>query len=184
MHIYFLGIEVATTSMGFVLSQHKYVLDILSHASMSSCKPVDKPTSFSKLDLQSTELFLDPTRFHQIIGALQYLTFTWPYICYVVNKVCQFMHAATEGHWAVVKHILWYLKGTYSFGLHLTCDSALSLHGFTDANWVDNIDDRKSTGGYIVFLGTTPILWKSGPIARSSTEAKYKTLAELDPPLK
>jgi len=130
---YFLGIEVAPTSMGLVLSQHKYVLDILNRAGMSSCKPVDTPASVSKLDLQSTELFSDTTRFHQIVRALQYLMFTRPDICYAVNK-CQFMHAPTEGHWAAVKHILRYLKGTSSFGLHLTHDSALSLHGFTDAD--------------------------------------------------
>jgi len=154
---YFLGIEVSPTSMGLVLSQHKYVLDILNRAGMSLCKPVDTPSSVSKLDLQSIELFSDTTHFRQIIGALQYLTFTRPDICYAVNKVCQFMHAPTEGHWAAVKLILRYLKGTSSFGLHLTRDSALSLHGFTDADWADSIDDRKSTGGYIVFLGTTPI---------------------------
>jgi hypothetical protein len=60
---YFLGIEVAPTSLGLVLSQHKYALDILSRAGMSSCKPVDTPTSISKIDLQSSELFSDPTRF-------------------------------------------------------------------------------------------------------------------------
>jgi len=154
---YFLGIEVSPTSMGLVLSQHKYVLDILNRAGMSLCKPVDTPSSVSKLDLQSIELFSDTTHFRQIVGALQYLTFTRPDICYAVNKVCQFMHAPTEGHWAAVKLILRYLKGTSSFGLHLTRDSALSLHGFTDVDWADSIDDRKSTGGYIVFLGTTPI---------------------------
>jgi hypothetical protein len=57
----------------------------------------------------------------------------------------------------------------------------LSLHGFTDVDWAGNIDDRKSTGGYIVFLGTTPISWKSGKqrtVARSSTKAEYKALAD------
>jgi hypothetical protein len=60
---YSLGIEIAPTSIGLELSQHKYVLDILSRAGMSSCKLVDTPTSVSKLDLQSTELFSDPTGF-------------------------------------------------------------------------------------------------------------------------
>jgi len=71
-----------------MLSQHKYVLDILCRASMSSCKHVDTPASVSKLDLSSTVLFSDPTRFRQIIGALQYLTFTRLDICYAVNKIC------------------------------------------------------------------------------------------------
>jgi len=56
--------------VGLMLSQHKYVLDILYHTSMSSCKPVDTPASVSKLDLSSTVLFSDPTRFRQIVGAL------------------------------------------------------------------------------------------------------------------
>jgi hypothetical protein len=154
---YFLGIEVAPTSMGLVLSQHKYALDILSRAGMSSCKPVDTPTSIFKIDLQSTEMFSDPTCFCQIIDALQYLTFTRPNICYVVNKVCQFMHAPTENLWNAVKRILRYLKGKSSFGLHLTRGSSLSIHGFTDADWAGSIDNQKSTGGYIVILSNTPI---------------------------
>ena len=69
-----------------------------------------------------------------------------------VNKVCQFIHAPIKGHWVAVKRILRYLKGTTSFGLHITHASLLSLHIFTDADWVGNIDDRKSTEAYIVFF--------------------------------
>jgi hypothetical protein len=74
--------------MGLILSQHKYVLDILCRAGMSLCRPIDTPASSFKIDLRFSELFSDLTRFQQIIGALQYLTFTRPDICYVVNKVC------------------------------------------------------------------------------------------------
>jgi hypothetical protein len=74
--------------MGLMLSQHKYVLDILCHAGMSLCRPIDTPTSSFKIDLWSSELFSDLTRFRQIINALQYLAFPRPDICYVVNKVC------------------------------------------------------------------------------------------------
>jgi histone deacetylase 1/2 len=185
---YFLGIEVTPTNMGLMLTQHKYALDILSHFGMSTYKPVDTPVSAFKNGLLPSEPFSDSTRFRQIIGALQYLTFIRPDICYAVNKVCQFMHAPTESHWVVVKRILRYVKGTSSFGLHLTHGSSLSLHGsslslhgFTDADWAGSIDDQKSTGGYIVFYGTTPISWKSGKqrtVARSSTEAEYKALVD------
>jgi hypothetical protein len=48
---YFLGIEVQSTGMGLMLRQHKYILDILTRAGMTSCKPVDTPVSPSKLAL-------------------------------------------------------------------------------------------------------------------------------------
>ena len=150
---YFLGIEVQSTSMGLMLRQHKYILDILTRAGMLSCKPVDTPISTSKATILPDPLFSDATRFRQIMGALQYLTFMRPDICFVVNRVCQFMHAPTDSHWAAVKRILRYLRGTTSRGLHITRSSSFALHGFTDTNWVGSIDDCKSTSGYLVFFG-------------------------------
>jgi len=91
------------------------------------------------------------------VGALQYLTLTHPDICFALNRVCQFMHAPTDSHWAAVKSILRYLKGTTSYGFHITRGSFFALHGFTDADWAGSIDDRKSTGGYLVFFGQTLI---------------------------
>jgi len=69
------------------------------------------------------------------MGALQYLTFTHPDICFAVNIVCQFMHAPIS-HWVAVKRILRYLKGTTSYGFHITRGSSFALHGFTDADWL------------------------------------------------
>jgi hypothetical protein len=63
-------IEVQPTSMGIMLRQHKYTLDILCRAGMSSCKPVDTPTSSSKLFMLFGSMFSDPIRFCQIIGVL------------------------------------------------------------------------------------------------------------------
>ena len=78
--------------------------------------------------------------------------------------------------WVVVKCILWYLKGTTSFGLRINCGSSLSLHGFTNADW----DDYKFTETYLVFFDTTLISWKFNKlliVARLSIKVEYKTLA-------
>jgi len=156
-----------------MLRHHKFILDILTRAGMNSCKLVDTLVSTWKVTILPYYLFSNPTWFRQIMGALQYLTFTRPDIYFVVNKVCQFMHVPTDSHWATVKHILHYLKGTTSYGFHITRGSSFALYGFTDADWTGSIDDQKSLGGYLVFFSQTPISWKSGKqriIARSSTE--------------
>ena len=119
---------------------------------MTSCKSVDTPVSPSKVILLQDHSFSDPTRFRQNMGALQYLTFTRLDICFAVNRVCQFMHALTYSHWAVVKRILCYLRGMTSYGFHITRGSSFALHGFTDADWAGSIDDRKSTSDYLVFF--------------------------------
>jgi len=46
------------------------------------------------------------------------------------------MHAPTNSHSIVVKHILRYLKGTTSYGFHITHGSSFALHGFTGADWL------------------------------------------------
>jgi hypothetical protein len=138
--------------MGLMLRQYKYTLDILTLASMVSYKPVYTSISTSKAIILPDLLFSDPTRFHQIMGALQYPTFTRPDICFAINRVCQFMHAPTDSHWAVVKRILHYFQVKATYGLHINRCSSFVLYGFMDANWAGRIDDHNSSGGYLVFF--------------------------------
>jgi len=62
------------------------------------------------------------------------------------------MLAPTYSHWTAVKRILYYLKGAKSYGFHITRGSSFALYGFIDADWAGSIDDRKSTGGYLIFF--------------------------------
>jgi len=84
----------------------------------------------------------------------------------------------------VVIHIncLCYLKNTIFHGVTISKTSSSTLTCFSDADWAGSLDDWKSTSAYLLFLGNTPISWsskKQRAIARSSTEAEYKTLATV-----
>jgi hypothetical protein len=88
---YFLGIEVKKCDDGIVLTQEKFMMDVLKRVSMSDCEPtrtplvVDEKLSLVDGDLLSLE---DATSYRIIIGALQYLTLTHPDISLSVNKIC------------------------------------------------------------------------------------------------
>ena len=56
-----------------------------------------------------------------------------------------------ENHLIVVKRIMRYLKGIEDFGLYYKKNERFELRACTDANWVRNVDDRKSTNGGAFF---------------------------------
>jgi hypothetical protein len=120
------------------------------------------------------------TNFRSIVGGLQYLTLTRPDLAFAVNKVCQYMHAPTTTHIAAVKRILRYVRGTTDLGLRIVKSPSLLVSGFSDADWAGCLDDRRSTGGFAVFLGSNLVSWsarKQPTVSRSSTEAEYKAIA-------
>lgn len=180
---YFLGIEVNKCTDGIVLTQGKYVSDLLKNACMTNCKPVSTPLSTSeKLSLHSGSPLgpEDATRYRSIVGALQYLTLTRPDIAFSVNKVCQFLHAPTTEHWTAVKRILRYLKAYAQLGLKICRSTSYLVSAFSDADWAGCVDDRRSTGGFAVYLGDNLVSWnarKQPTVSRSSTESEYKAMA-------
>lgn len=180
---YFLGIEVQKVDNGIHLSQRKYASDVLSRVGMINCKPTTTPLSTSeKLSLHNGEPLGpdDSTRYRSIVGALQYLTLTRPDLSFAVNKVCQYLHSPTTDHWTAVKRILRYLRYTLHHGLKISKSPSLLVSAFTDADWAGDIDDRRSTGGFAVFLGSNLVSWsarKQPTVSRSSTEAEYKAIA-------
>nr|XP_051228849.1 uncharacterized mitochondrial protein AtMg00810-like [Lolium perenne] len=122
----------------------------------------------------------DSFRYRSVVGALQYLTLTRPNISFAVNKVCQFLSQPTEVHWEAVKRILRYVKGTLQTGLQIRKSPSIGIDIFTDADWAGDVDDRRSTSGFAVFVGPNLISWsskKQPTVSRSSTEAEYKSLA-------
>jgi hypothetical protein len=90
------------------------------------------------------------------------------------------MHNPSITHWQSVKRLLRYLKQTITHGLQFSRSTSTQIQAFFDADWAGSRDDQRSTWGYCIFLGSDMISWscrKQATVARSSTEAEYKALA-------
>ena len=159
---YFLGVEVIPTTTGLFLSQHKYIHDFLAKAKMDGAKDVTTPMATSTpLILSDGSPLTDATTFRQLVGGLQYLSLTRPDISFTVNKLSQFMHRPTESHWQALKRLIRYLKGTIFHGILFRRSASSRLYAFSDADWAGDRDDRKSTTGYVIYLGGNLISWSS-----------------------
>lgn len=89
------------------------------------------------------------------------------------------MQCPLDDHWKAIKRILRYLAGTTNYGLHFTKSPSLSITGFSDSDWAADLDDRRLTSGFYVYLGSNLISWCSknqASVSRSSTEAEYRSL--------
>jgi hypothetical protein len=158
--IFFLGIEVIRDANGLYLSQRRYILDLLTRSQTDKAKSCLTPMSTSQSLTKSDGIpFADPHLYHNIVGGLQYLSFTRPDVAFAVHKVSKYMHNPLEPHWITVKCILRYLKSTISHALLIQPSTAVKLHCFSDADWASDRDGRRSIGAFCVYLGKNLISW-------------------------
>ncbi|XP_026432729.1 uncharacterized protein LOC113330081 [Papaver somniferum] len=178
---YFLGVEVLHQGNNLVLSQRKYISDLLNRTKLDGVKPVCTPLAANlQVHRQGAEKFTDPTLYRSVVGDLQYLHITRADIAVVVNKACQFMHEPYLEYWELVKCILRYLKQTIDYGLFFKPALNYSLNSYSDVDWARNLDDRRSTSGYCIYFGGNLISWsarKQKTVSKSSTESEYRGIA-------
>ncbi|KAJ3706370.1 hypothetical protein LUZ61_010075 [Rhynchospora tenuis] len=133
---FFLGIEVTSSPHGLILTQTKYILDLLHKTKMLDSNPCGSPMiSHPPLNQTDGDPMDNPSFYRAIVGSLQYATITRPDIAFAVNKCSQFMHSPTTVHWAAVKRILRYLNGSPSYGIHFTASLPFLLHAYSDSDW-------------------------------------------------
>ncbi|XP_028753328.1 uncharacterized protein LOC114712935 [Neltuma alba] len=183
---YFLGIEIARSQKGIILSQRKYVLDLISDAGLSGCRPLSVPMG-QNLKLRAFEegkdaekdLLREPERYRRLIGRLIYLTITRPDISFSVQVLSQFMQTPTKMHMGAALGVVRYLKQNPGLGILLSSNEDLKVSCFCDSYWGACATTRRSVTGYLLKMGDSLITWKTkkqSTVSRSSVEAEYRAL--------
>jgi histone deacetylase 1/2 len=178
----YLGVDFYRTASGLCMHQTPYALGILRHFNMEHCAPSQTPLPEGiTLAKETATPSVDATIYRMLVGKLLFLTKTRLDITHAVNVVSRFMQHPQEAHMQAAKHILRYVRRYPNLGLFFEAGEENYLHGYTDADYGQDIDDRISVGAYIFFLGNTPISWnskKQSSTSRSSCESEYRALAK------
>lgn len=188
---YFVGIEITRDreKKQIKIGQKEYLTRVLERFGMADCKslavPADPYVKLSDLDGPSNKDEEDEAKnfpYQEAVGSLMYAAHgTRPDIVYAVGIASRFNSNYGRLHWNGVKRILQYLRGTLDYGIIYDGTDTTDLHGFTDADFANDSDERRSTGGYVFMLAGGPITWRSkkqDKVAQSTCEAEYYAACE------
>ncbi|MFS7992379.1 putative RNA-directed DNA polymerase [Helianthus anomalus] len=174
---YYLGIEVQQSQEGIVIKQEGYAGKILKMAGMKNSNEAKCPMDHKlQLTKDGDGKLVDPTEYRKLIGSLRYLLHTRPDLSYPVGYVSKFMQTPKECHYAAVKQILRYLKGTTSYGLRFKRGGDGRLVGYSDSSHGTDKEDGRSTTGMAFYFSGNLITWssqKQKTVALSSCEAEF-----------
>ena len=179
---YFLGIEIMRSKHEIFLSQRKYVFDLLSEMGKLGVKPYSSPMVLSVHLTRESETFEDPEKYRRLVGKLNYLIVTRPDIAHSVSVVTQYMSSPTLDHWAAIKQILCYLKGAPGRSILYSNHGHNRLECFTDDDWTESKEDKRSNSRYCVFVGGNLVSWKSkkqSVVSRSNVESGYRVMTQF-----
>ncbi|XP_047310820.1 secreted RxLR effector protein 161-like [Impatiens glandulifera] len=153
-----LKLKVRQLDDGFFVGQQARVKEVMDRFNMSNTKSLDTPMEIgAKLSKNEKGEKMDPTLLKSLIGCLRYLICTRSDILLGVGIISQFIDVPTTEHKNATKRILRYLKGTIDFGLFYSSFKKFQLVGYSDSDFVGDIDDRKRTSGFLFFMGYNAI---------------------------
>ncbi|KAL4183089.1 hypothetical protein AMTRI_Chr11g153450 [Amborella trichopoda] len=142
--------------------------------------PIDKKTKFSNKMCPTKDMdvrAMERVPYRSAVGSLMYsMTRTRPDLSFVMSLVTHFQSNSGEEHSKAVKRILKYLKGTMNYALTYKGGTEVAIEGYSDASYLADSDNVKSTSGYVFMLERGAISWntkKQDIVALSTMESEY-----------
>ena len=144
---------------------------------LESASSVRTPMSPNvKLTVDLLGKSVDSSLYRSTIGSLLYLTTSRPDISYSVEVCARYQANPKESQMTTLKRIIKYVKTIAEFGVWYNKDTNDVLTGYSDADWVGNANDRKSTSKGCFYMGINLISWiskKQNSISLSTAKVEY-----------
>jgi len=175
-----LGVRIIRNGDSILLSQEQYIEKLLRKFGYYDSKPVSTPyDANSKLMKKNRGESISQPQYAQINGSLLHLmSFSRPYIAYAVGRLSRYTQCPNKEHCDALGRLMRYLRGSMDYVIEYSGFHAV-LEGYSDANWIFDSNETKSTSDYVFTLGGGAITWRSARqtiIARSTMETDFVAL--------
>ena len=108
------------------------------------------------------------------MGSLQYAQVcTHPDLAFVIGILGRYQSNPGIEHWRMVKKALCYVQVTKGLMLTYRRSDSLHIEGYSDLDFAGDVDDRKSTSGYVFTLAGGAISWKSSKQTVTTSSRMY-----------
>jgi hypothetical protein len=150
------------------------------HACKPSPAPIVKGDSFGEFQCPRNQYEIDQMKavpYALAIGSLQYAQVcTHPDLAFVTRILGRYQSNPGIEHWRIVKKALRYVQGTTGLMLTYRRSNSPHIEGYSDSDFVGDVDDRKSTSGNVFTLAGGAILWKSSKQTVTALSTMYASL--------
>ncbi|CAH2099085.1 unnamed protein product [Euphydryas editha] len=174
----FVGMQIEKSNDYIFIHQTQYIEQLLKKFNMteanSNSVPADPHVKLIKTDGLPERKY----PYREAVGSLIHAaTVSRPDILFAVSQVSRFLNCHNESHWNAVKRILKYLKDTKNYGLYyMSKPDSPDVVGYSDADFANDVETRRSTTGYVFLKNGAAITWSSQrqqTVALSTTEAEF-----------
>lgn len=106
-----------------------------------------------KQDFTKTKKLDCNTKYRKLVEKLPYLANKRPDIAYAVQQLSQHLKSPYEFHLTAANRVLRYLKWKPTQGVFYSIKEDTKIKSYTDSDWANCIETRKSISSYCVFIG-------------------------------
>ncbi|POM81904.1 LOW QUALITY PROTEIN: Retrovirus-related pol Polyprotein [Phytophthora palmivora] len=188
---YLLGWSIQPDQPNDIRPAHKYSTKVINRLSdyilYPSATPADRNVKLSVSRQPASEagkVAMKSYPYREAVASIMYLMIdTRPEIAFYMREVSQFLANPGMKHWNAVVRELNFLAGTKDFGICLggsqevTPDNlADRLTVYSDSDYANCPDTKRSVGGYVTMLSNSPISWlsrKHHTVVLSTAETEY-----------
>jgi hypothetical protein len=180
-----LGMNVERGDDGvFSIGLQDYIAQLLKTHGLEEMKVYSTPASTAEDTNPDAGELCNQTKFRSMLGGAMFACVSAkPGIAQAVGKLCRKMAAPTKADQRAVERLFGYLKGTANevLRLHDDGEAQITIKGFVDASWADDQDNRRSTSGYLFFIGGALVAYRSvlqKCVAMSTVHAEYQAASD------